>query len=201
MQGVWDSLKTSDRIAASRALSNGWEWVLNRYGNMAATLAADFFEVEARGLSLTPRLQMAAPFDGPRASARLSWALSTSDQWGNISVLLDELVKQPYRSTFQNSAHASGGAWARVPTGADTCAWCRMLASRGAVYRSEGTADGDRYHGHCDCQPVLVRGSEDYPGGYNPGALFDQYEAARAEADSGDPKKILSAMRAQSGTH
>ncbi len=202
LQAVWDQLKTSDRVQVSRALTEGWEWVLERYGNMAATLAADFFEVEARNLNLTPRVQMAAPFDGPRANARLEWALSTPNQWGNVTVLLDELVKQPYRSTFQDSAHASGGAWARVPTGASTCAFCRMTASRGAVYRSAQSAgEGKKWHGRCDCAVVLVRDERDYPKGYNPDALYDQYEAGRAEAQSGDPKKILSAMRAQAGTN
>lgn len=205
MQAIWDSMRTSDRMVVSRALTEGWEWVLERYGNMAATLAADFFEVEAQNLSLTPRVQMAAPFDGPRANARLGWALSTDNQWANVTVLLDELVKQPYRSTFQDSAHASGGAWARVPTGAETCAWCRMLGSRGAVYHSRELAqfgtNGKSYHGDCDCQPVLVRGPEDYPKGYDPNALYDEYEAGRAAADSGDPKKIVAAMRAQSGTN
>ena len=205
MQAIWDDLKTSDRMVVSRALTQGWEWVLTRYGNMAATLAADFFEVEARGLGLTPRVQLAPPMDGPRATARLGWAVSTQDQLGNLKVLTDELVKQPYRSTFQDSAHASGAGWARVPSGATTCAFCLMLSSRGAVYRSDAVAkfgfSGKRYHGHCDCGVVLVRGPEDYPKGYDPAALFDSYDAARQQADSGDPKAILSALRAQQGTH
>lgn len=200
MQSVWDSLSTGDRVRASRALREGWLWVLERYGNMAATLAADFFEVEARNLQLTPRVQLAKPEEG-RAMGKLGWALSTDDQHGNLWVALDEMVKQPYRQTVQASAHASGGAWARVPSGSHTCAWCRMLASRGAVYRSKDSANGGRYHGKCDCVPTLVRGPQDYPKGYDPDALYDQYEAGRAEADSGDPKKILAAMRAQSGTN
>ncbi|WP_424889174.1 hypothetical protein [Streptomyces sp. XH2] len=41
-------------------------------------------------------------------------------------------------------------------TDADPCAWCAMLASRGAVYKSAATAglsDGQRYHPDCHCQP------------------------------------------------
>lgn len=201
MQAIWESMRASDRVVVSRALTEGWEWVLERYGNMAATLAADFFEVEAANLGLRPRIQLAAAVD-PRADAKLGWALSTANQWGNLVVALDELVKQPYRDTFQDSAHASGGAWARVPTGATTCAFCRMLASRGAVYRSsESAGEGKTFHGKCDCGVVLVRDERDYPKGYDPAALYDQYEAGRAEAQSGDPKKILAAMRAQSGTN
>ena len=203
MAAVWDSLSASDRAQVGRALSMGWEWVLERYGNMAATLASDFFEVQASDLNLKrPKVVMAPPMDERRAMARLGWAVSTPNPAGNVSVLLDELVKQPYRSTLQDSALASGAAWARVPSGAETCAWCRMLASRGAVYHSAQVAGkGKSYHGDCDCVPTLVRGPEDYPKGYDPGALFDQYDAARQAADSGNPKLILSQMRQQSGTN
>lgn len=199
MQAIWDEMKTSDRMVVSRALVEGWQWVLERYGNMASTLGADFFEVEARGLNLTPRVQLAPPLNGPRANARLGWAMSTDDQHGNLMVLLDELVKQPYRSTFQDSALKSGAGWARVPTGAETCAFCLMLSSRGGVYRSQQVAStgfsGKKYHGHCDCQPVLVRNAQDYPKGYHPDGLLDQYLTARKDAGSGVPTAILAAMR------
>lgn len=206
MAAVWDSLGAGDRALVGRSLSLGWEWVLERYGNMASTLAADFFEVQAADLGVKrPKAVIAPAMDERRAMARLGWAASTDDPLANMLGLLDELVKQPYRSTLQNSAHASGLAWARVPSGAETCAWCRMLASRGAVYRSKELAqlgtNGKKYHGHCDCVPTLVRGPQDYPEGYDPGALYDQYEAGRAAADSGSPKAIVAAMREQSGTN
>lgn len=205
MQAIWAELRTSDRVMVSRALTQGWEWVLTRYGEMAATLAADFFEVEASNLNLTPKVKPAAPVDPERANARLNWALSTGDQWGNVAVLLDELVKQPYRSTFQNSAYASGAGWARVPSGSHTCNWCLMLASRGGVYHSRELAqfgtNGKKYHGDCDCTPALVRTPEDYPEGYDPGGLYEQYLQARRDAGSGDPKQIVSAMRERFGGH
>lgn len=198
-QSVWDSLRSSDRVMVNRALSNGWSWVLERYGNMSATLAADFFDVQAAELNLArPRTVMAAAVNERQATARLGWALSTPDQSGNLSVLLDELVKQPYRDTLANSASASGAGFARVPSGSETCAFCLMLASRGAVYRSAKTAgDGHRYHGKCDCVPTLVRDERDYPKGYDPGALSDVYSMARREAGSGDPGKILAELRRQ----
>jgi len=206
MRGVWDSLGAGDRALVGRALSQGWEWVLQRYGAMASTLAADYFTVQAKDLGLKASRAIVAPaMDERRAMARLGWAVSTPDQLGNMMVLLDELVKQPYRSTIQNSATSSHAAWARVPSGAETCAWCIMLASRGAVYHSKELAqlgtNGKKYHGHCDCVPTLVRGPQDYPKGYDPGALYGQYEAGRAQADSGNPTEILAAMREQSGSH
>jgi hypothetical protein len=206
MGAVWDSLGAGDRALVGQAMSQGWAWVLERYGNMASTLGGDFFEVQAAELGVRrPKAILAPAMDEDRAMARLGWAVSTEDQLGNMMGLLDELVKQPYRSTMQDSAHASGLAWARVPVGPTTCKWCVMLAGRGAVYHSKELAllgtNGKKYHGDCNCAPTLVRGPQDYPEGYDPAALFEQYEAGRAQAGSGDPHAIVAAMREQSGTH
>ena len=114
-------------------------------------------------------------------------------------------MKQPYRSTMQDSAIKSGAGWARVPSSREPCAFCLMLASRGGVYRSEKVAktgfSGKKYHGDCHCVPVLVRGPEDYPKGYDPDALYDAYATARGAADSTSTPDILSALRQQQGIH
>ncbi|KXB52737.1 ADP-ribosyltransferase [Corynebacterium sp. DNF00584] len=75
--------------------------------------------------------------------------------------------------------------YARVLSGAENCAFCAMLASRGPVY-SEDTVtrrrDGHRYHDHCDCQGVLVFKGYSWEG-------EDEYrklEAAWRESDKGD---------------
>ena len=73
--------------------------------------------------------------------------------------------------------------WARVLTGAESCAWCAMLASRGPVFRSERDAQFitsrserfdsrklDKYHDNCDCEVVMVREGVDWNG-------REQYEA------------------------
>lgn len=58
---------------------------------------------------------------------------------------------------------AKGGGvvlgWARVLTGAESCAFCAMLASRGPVYEESTvltSEEGKAYHDHCDCKAVLV---------------------------------------------
>lgn len=174
--------------------------LVEKYGEMAAEIGADRFDQWATELGIRSRLQVAPGVNPERATSRLGWALSTQNQLGNARVLTDELVKQPYRSTLQDSAFASGAGWARVPTGAETCAFCLMLASRGGVYHTRELArlgtSGKKYHGDCDCQPVpILRSGARMPDGYNPDGLYDQYRQARKDADSGDPKQILSAMR------
>lgn len=74
-------------------------------------------------------------------------------------------AQQPARETVQETADESGQevGWARVLTGAYSCHFCAMLASRGPVYRSDktalfrGGASADTYHDGCDCIAVLVR--------------------------------------------
>lgn len=69
-------------------------------------------------------------------------------------------------------------AWARV-TDADPCVFCRVLASRGAVYRGEETAEFQA-HDACAC------GAEPHYEGaaLPPGAdrFLDEYNAAQREA-------------------
>ena len=48
-----------------------------------------------------------------------------------------------------------GAMFARVPTGTETCTFCLMLASRGAVYHTRKTAGEWRhFHRGCDCKVV-----------------------------------------------
>ena len=53
-----------------------------------------------------------------------------------------------------------GAMFARVPTGTETCTFCLMLASRGAVYHTRKTAgEWSHFHRGCDCK--VVPSSED----------------------------------------
>lgn len=60
--------------------------------------------------------------------------------------------------------------WARILTGAESCGFCAMLASRGPVYKSKKTAseaggvDDKAYHDNCDCEVILVREDQDWVG-------------------------------------
>jgi len=172
--------------------------LIERYGSAAAVLGADVFEAEAVEMGIKPRVDLVPGVNAERASARLLAELNATTTLASSLALVDELVKQPYRSTFQDSAIASGAGWARVPRG-DTCAFCIMLASRGGVYKTSDIAEfgysGKKYHGECDCVPVLVRDEGDYPSGYDPDALYDKYMSARDQAGSGDTRRILASMR------
>ncbi|MFD5599186.1 hypothetical protein ACFWHR_03925 [Leucobacter sp. NPDC058333] len=78
------------------------------------------------------------------------------------------------------------GGWARMLTGVENCAFCVMLAARGAVYDGKAEAldgdyigkFGDAYHDHCDCIAVPVY-SPLWDGGKTAAALQKLYERAQ----------------------
>lgn len=65
--------------------------------------------------------------------------------------------------------------YARVPSGAETCDFCLMLASRGFVYRNEVTAS--HAHSSCDCRVVPSWKAHEVQG-YDPTTLYDQWQKA-----------------------
>lgn len=178
--------------------------LIEQYGIISASIGADVFEAEARELGLRPSTEVAPGVNAGRAASRLEAELNTTTTLATALALTDELVKQPFRSTFQDSAIRSGAGWARVPLG-DTCNFCIMLASRGGVYTRDTVVlgfNGKRYHGECDCQPVLVRDKSDYPDGYDPAAMYEQYLRARDAVGSRfDTRSILAQMREMYGGH
>ena len=200
---MWSAIDHTDYRQVRRLVAQSWPMLVGKYGEIAAALAADMFRLQAEVLGIKARLEVADGVNPDRANARANWALTQPDQFGNLVVLLDELVKQPYRSTFQDSAVKSGAAWARVPSGSEACAFCLMLASRGAVYHTKQTAGGrgKKFHGGCGCAVVLVRDERDYPPGYDPDGLYQDYLNARAASASDSTSSILSEMRDQLGTN
>lgn len=86
--------------------------------------------------------------------------------------------------------------FARVPAGAETCAWCFMLASRGWVYATKESASkakktGDSFHAGCDCQIAPAFG-EQTPEieGYDPEIFKARYDAALESLEEKFPPQL-----------
>ena len=179
------------------------------YGEVSATAAADFYDASradssARGryAATMPRLVARTP-----VARNVKWAtdpLYGGDMEGALGRMLavtDEAALQEGRNTIMHNAQRDPAKprFARIPVG-ETCAWCLMLASRGAVYRSAASAGAaGQYHGgDCDCEPVASwDGGKDLPPIYDEGYYFEMYD--RAESGSGDPREIAKAMRRLDG--
>lgn len=178
------------------------------YGEVSGTAAADFYEAARADSAATGRFtaRLASNTAAQVALRQVGWATtplfegdpgSALARMGNV---VDASSLQVGRDTvIANSGRdKSSPRWARIPVG-KTCAFCVMLGSRGAVYRSADTAGKD-FHAACDCQPVPSWDhGEDLPPNYDEGHYFGLYDRARADAGSGDPKKITAAMRRLDG--
>jgi hypothetical protein len=183
--------------------------LIDSFGPLSSTLAADFYD-ELRDAAAPSSVFAAEPGEaGVAEQVRGSsdWAVQplfphaedVLDADGNVvgsrevaanpSLALSRfksstqrLVQDWGRQTIIDASERdpSRPGWARMPIG-ETCKWCRMLASRGAVYGSAEKAlhreDGGTFHDDDDCQPVPVWSDDDMP--YDPKLLLDEYLAGK----------------------
>ncbi|MCZ4325679.1 VG15 protein [Brachybacterium paraconglomeratum] len=212
---LWDALGAIDPEQKRGYLLDMVPGLVNTYGPIAATLAAAFF---ADTVLREARIPAKDTTDKVRASTR---AVIGGLWTGNEVLARDRLIssvvrhtRQYGRDTILESVRYSGGEvrYARILSYASKkgpCAWCRMLASRGAVYYSEVTAGGlNDWHETCNCDAVAVRSPEDFPSGvkgyddivvhedtgaWMPNELFKEYDAVHEYLD--DDKKVAAKMR------
>lgn len=205
LEAFFLSLDLNKPDVARDALLEFLPVLTDQYGAVAATMAADWYE-ELRAASGAPgtfRTTTAASVPAKAVEEQVRflagnlWTPDPMAMLGGLLVAADKYVKQPGRDTMVTNAKREGVRWARVPTGAKTCSWCLILASRDAVFHSKASAggDGNRYHGDCDCIPTRIANASDYPPGYLPDNAYEMYQAARNEAQSGDIKDIAAAFR------
>lgn len=202
------ALDLSQPEAVRNALLEFMPLLVAQYGQVAEVLAMDWYEDQRAESGASGRFRVTSPTvsvtavrveEKVRYLAGHLWTPEPAAMLSALSLAADKYVKQHGRETIMWNANREGATWARVPSGPKTCSWCLILASRDAVYLSEKSAerraDGDRYHGLCDCQAVPLRPGDEYPEGYLPDDFYDMYQIARDSAGSGDMKEIAAAMR------
>lgn len=180
------------------------------YGEVSATAAAQFYD-DARADSgprsrFTARMAPSGAAEQVRSEMGWAWSPLRSDPFTSLdrlSGMVDAAALQDGRNTivYNSERDKSGPSWSRVPVG-DTCAWCLMLASRGAVYWTAASAGANKkFHRQCDCQPVpsWTADGSDLPPSYKKDELYDLYRTARENAGSGNPKAIMRALRRLDG--
>lgn len=208
LTGFFGSLDLTRPEAVRDALLEFVPLLVEQYGPVAESLAVEFYNEQRaasgnRGSFVAKAATGGIPTGAVESKVRyLAGALWTPEpvkMLGGLLLAVDKYVKQPGRDTIAFNAKREGVAWARVPTGAKTCSFCLMLASRDAVYASERSAkfkaDGEKYHGDCDCQPIRIGHGDEYPAGYLPSNYYEMYTTAADDARSGDPRAISAAMR------
>lgn len=188
-----------DRVAVGRVMRGVLPEILAAYGAASSALGADVAEMWLSELGVRPRVVVAPAPSRAQGVGAARWAMERADWAAGASTIVDLATRSGYRDTLTGSAHASRAAWARVPTGRDTCAFCTMLAGRGAVYRSSDTASA-AWHSGCDCQIVLVSGGRGYPSGHDPDTFRRRFDTGRSVAEeeygpNPSMTEILSGMR------
>lgn len=210
IERLWAQLADLSATDQVEALLEAMPSLVARFGEVAATVAADWYEAqrEAAEVARTFAVHLADVADTGSIQASTRWSSgplfqAEPDRVATLArlvqVLDDKALGQGKRTLVVNAQRdPAKPKVARVPVG-KTCAWCRMLGSRGAVYASDASALAGS-HARCDCVPVTLWAGSDLPGSYDPDGLYDDYAAAAERAKSGSPKMILAEMRRQGGT-
>ena len=187
LQGInW----TPENIAQCRDLViQALASVMPTYTDMAAQASADFYDA-ARELVVGERMgaQAISDFDMRKTEGAVRgfvrFVLDGRVETFNDQVLqrIDyEMKRSAGESMFANGRRdPRKPKFARVPTGAETCDFCLMLASRGFVYSSEATAGAvklDHYHSGCNCR-VICQWDDGGVEGYDTQAIYDRWQDA-----------------------
>lgn len=141
--------------------------LVHRYGQASAALAASYYDAERSAAAVPGHFSppLATPADFETVSKGVSWA--TKGLWGAepdtetaqklTTSTAERYVLNAGRQTIIGGANADrkSHGWARtVEPGA--CAFCLLLATRGAVYRTEQSAEFPAHDDcHCHAQPVF----------------------------------------------
>lgn len=161
--------------------------------DMAAAYAADFYD-EIREQSVGERLGAAAD-SGRKPEATEGFIRAFVDGVASKGIveslsLFTDRADYEIKRAAGDCVYLNGEIdplevrFARVPSGAETCPFCIMLASRGFVYRSKTSAGADgHYHPHCDCRIVPSFSAEKIEG-YDPDELYEEWREMEANKKS-----------------
>lgn len=203
--GLWRALEGQDKETLFRGLQAGVPEIVELYRNAQADAAMVFYS-ETQGVGYS---RAAATAVGrvnvkqmEQALRYAVFAAGVSSPVGLISGVIQQMVLGGGRD-YANAAFAQAGAgWYRAAR-ADACAFCRMLATRGATewmpYSSanaafsKGGPSGYQYHKHCRCIPVLA--SEYEVPEYVNAWAETYYKASEELSTTTNFRAILSRMR------
>lgn len=179
------NLEFSDAADLRQKLIEILEPFFSASTDLAATYAAQMYD-EIRETLIGERLGAIADSGrNPVATEKAIRAFISELEKGGLDRIIEllcermdyEIKKAAAESTLRNGLRdPRKPKFARVPTGAETCNFCIMLASRGFVYSSAASAGAlDHFHPNCDCRVVPGFGDTHIPG-YDPDALYRKWK-------------------------
>ncbi len=121
----------------------------------ATELGLQYYEELLPDSSFVPR-----PFHDPSLKPRLAktaeYAVGAKDPKYILEGSGTRAIMDQGRSTLIHNVEREGGKWYRIAA-ADSCGFCRLLATRGPVYRSSHAAAAS--HDRCKCKVAVQRPS------------------------------------------
>ena len=205
VRAVWRELP-NDAEEATGALLVAVPRLIEVYGELSGVAAVDFYDEVRDRPGFRPTIADPPPTAQVEASER--WAVTPlfrpdpddGAALARVISIVDRVSVNRGHDTVIQSGEADPARprFARVPVG-DTCAWCRALASRGAVYITRETADMATSHDRCDCKVSPVFENDDLP--YDRDALYREYSEAAQAAGTSDLKAVTSKMRQASSAN
>lgn len=224
---LWPALPADDVPQLKAELPDVMLALVAEYGSMAAVLAADWYtelrqEAEAETSYLTV---LAATATAEAMASEIGYAgsgayTSPTKALIDAAAVLDKFVAYGQRDTIDlnvNMDPEPGVTWARMAQG-DACAFCAMLATRGADYRSQGSAivvtgagsrpsrqgkraPGEKYHDDCRCVATPVFTGLDYEYPAETALWASLYDDAVKNLPTGarNTKAVLAYMREHGG--
>lgn len=168
-----------------------------KYGEATGALACEMYDAVARasGVNVPPAVPAETATYAETAKAVRGTAKRSETM---IPQTVSRLSKQAGADTTLQNAARDRAQFAWIPSG-DTCAFCRMLASRGWQNQSKKTlrnGHAEHIHANCDCEyAISFRGGEEYAAFYDPEQYLAEYYEAMDRSESGDWKGALNTMR------
>lgn len=176
--------------------------LVQKYGVASSTLAARFYQQQRQAAGIPGRFTVrpADPAPLKQIASTVDWA--TKGLWGsnpdlqagltNLTGATETLVLDQGRDTIVNATKVDRKAigWARIPE-PGACAFCAMLATRGAVYKQDTVAFKSHDHCRCHAEPVFTA--------YEPTAQIREWQALYAKSTKGQSDQLNAFRRAYEG--
>lgn len=176
----------AEKREAAKLIMEGY---VQGYDDIASEFAAEWYDHRAKseGISLDQAITMAV-YSPEKSDAVARYQARKLAKGGDAAFAKacgeyarNDALRSLNETIIANVGRdkAKGVRFARVTTGRETCTFCLMLASRGAVYHTRRTAgEFKSFHRGCDCK--VVPGFEDNPDaelveGIKPGEMRDQW--------------------------
>lgn len=202
MANIWPLLDPEDLDGTFERWLRAATPVIQGQRSTAARLAANYLDLFKKlelgtGATLPLVLAGPAPVEAVSTSLLVTGPVSVKSAMTRGVDLVRAMDVAQARSAAAAMRHAGNGAnetitataeadrqalgWARA-TSASPCSFCALVAGRGPVYKSEGTANFEP-HDACNCRPeVVYRDDAQWPPGSQ--RFADVY--AEAKAADGD---------------